>query len=362
MTILIAESYLHRLDPFAIHISGSFGVRWYGLAYAAGFLISWLIIRWMGRTGRSPLAPAAAGDLMFAIIAGVLVGGRVGYAVFYEPALLWTFTGDLPWWDLLAINKGGMASHGGMIGVIIAMMIFSHRHGITPLHLYDLAAFTCGPGLCLGRLANFINAELWGKALPAAMQADPPGWSVKYPAEITEVWWRTALDPAADPAAVAEASRRLDELEPLREVVSSSAGFPQHVVDAAIAGNETVIDHVTPLLTAYYPSQLVQAITDGPLLMAVLVVVWLAPRKPGVVGSWFLITYAALRIVSEAVRQPDEGVALLLGLSRGQALSVVMLAAGIVCLVIACRLPGEPIGGLLQPATAPPGSPERASG
>jgi prolipoprotein diacylglyceryltransferase len=184
---------------------------------------------------------------------------------------------------------------------------------------------------------------------------------VKYPTEITEVWWRTAADPEAAPAAVAEASARLDELEPLREAVSSSEGFLQHVVDAAIAGNETVIGHITPLLTAYYPSQLIQALTDGPLLMAVLVTVWLVPRKAGVVGSWFLITYAALRIASEVFRQPDEGVALLLGLSRGQGLSVLMLLAGVVCLVIASRLPGPRLGGLRSPATAPSDSPARAS-
>ena len=102
-----------------IEFSSGFGVRWYGLSYAMGFLVAWMMIRWISRRSWSPLPPQKVGDLMFAVILGVLLGGRLGYAIFYEPHLFIGFSKSLPYWDLLAINKGGMASHGGMIGVMI---------------------------------------------------------------------------------------------------------------------------------------------------------------------------------------------------------------------------------------------------
>jgi phosphatidylglycerol:prolipoprotein diacylglycerol transferase len=123
-------------------------------------------------------------------------------------------------------------------------------------------------------------------------------------------------------------------------------------VRAAGEGNQQVIETVQPLLTAYYPSQLIQALTDGPILMAALVVAWWGPRKPGVVGSWFLISYGVMRILTEFARQPDEGVAGLvtpLGeLSRGQVLSILMTLVGVVALVICARREVEPIGGLVR--------------
>jgi phosphatidylglycerol:prolipoprotein diacylglycerol transferase len=205
--------------------------------------------------------------------------------------------------------------------VIAAACIFARRRGLSSLHILDMAAFASTVGLCLGRVANFINAELWGKALPAHMQSyvagasatggDPPWWSVKYPQEVVEVWLQSQ---PPDP--------RLDLLAPLETVVSNSERFYVNVVSAAQAGNEQVIATLKPLLTAYYPSQIFQAITDGPILMGVLALLWLRPRKPGVIGSWFLIAYGVLRVVTELFRQPDEGVALTFGLlSRGQTLS-----------------------------------------
>jgi phosphatidylglycerol:prolipoprotein diacylglycerol transferase len=348
-TLLLADAYLHRLDPFAIHISGSFGLRWYGLSYAAGFLASWWLIRWLARTGRTTLAMEAVGDLMFYVIAGVLVGGRVGYVVFYEPALL-GFSDTMPYWDLLAINKGGMASHGGMIGVIAACMVFARRRKIASLPLIDLCAFTCPIGLSLGRVANFVNGELWGKALPGPLRADAPWWSVKYPREVTDVWLRAINEPALFPPGIVEsAPARLDELERFRAALPNVDPLPHEVVEAAYAGKTAVVEGLPELLTAYYPSQIIQAISDGPVLIGALALVWLRPRKPGVVGAWFLFVYGVLRVATEVYREPDRGVALLLGLSRGQILSVLLALAGVVCIVIAARRSDEPVGGLLRP-------------
>ena len=84
MLHLLAESYFHTLDPFAIQIHGDFGLRWYGISYAVGFLLGWVVIRWMAKTNRSPLTIEQVGDLMFYMIAGVLIGGRLGHAIFYQ--------------------------------------------------------------------------------------------------------------------------------------------------------------------------------------------------------------------------------------------------------------------------------------
>lgn len=339
MTLVLAEAYLHRLDPFAIPFPSGWplgGIRWYGLAYLAGFIIAWLIIRGLARSHRTPLPERSVGDLMVYFLIGVLVGGRLGYCLFYDQSLFVKFMPRFPFWGLLAINEGGMASHGGVVGVALACWLFGLRHHLSRLHLLDLAAFTCPPGLFLGRLANFVNAELWGRALPASMQDDPPWWSITYVQELAQhAELRDALS-----AALAEVGVSGDDWNFAVE----------RLVEAAREGNVTVIETVRPLLTAYYPSQFIQAITDGPVLMALLVAVWWGPRKPGVVASWFLIGYAVMRLLSERVRQPDAGVAMLstpiADLSRGQVLSLLMLAAGVLCLVCSVRREVEPIGGL----------------
>src|SRR3990172_8771982 len=100
MPAFLADAYLNRIDPYAVQFPQGFfvdGIRWYGLSYLAGFAIAYFVIRRV-----------------------VKVGGRLGYALFYDRSLFYTFSGSAPWWDLLAINQGGMASHGGMIGGILA--------------------------------------------------------------------------------------------------------------------------------------------------------------------------------------------------------------------------------------------------
>jgi len=164
------------------------GIRWYGLAYAVGFLLAWAMVRWVAKRGWSPIPVDRIGDLMFAVFAGVLVGGRLGYALFYERHLFYTFSDSMPYWDLLAINKGGMASHGGMIGVLLGCWWFGRKYRVSTLHILDVGSLAATPGLFFGRIANFINAELWGKPLPPAMRSNPPSWSVKYPTQIIEHW------------------------------------------------------------------------------------------------------------------------------------------------------------------------------
>lgn len=348
--MFLAESYLHNLNPFAFRFTPTFGVRWYGLSYAAGFIIAWLIIRWVAKKSWSPIPAQKVGDLMFAVIIGVLLGGRIGYAIFYEPSLFVGFTNTLPYWDLLAINKGGMASHGGMIGVILAVSWFGYRNRTPIMHVLDVGALGCTPGFFFGRFANFINAELWGKPVPPQMQSylpgqgltavDPPWWSVKYPQEILEHWLPTN-------------DERLDALEPLRTVMNTGPGFYERITSDLRAGDPTVVQIVKPLLTAYYPSQIFQMFTDGLFVALLLALIWIKPRKPGVVGSWYLIIYGFMRIVAEMFRQPDAGVPLTLGLlSRGQTLSILMILAGFVCLWIMSRRNVPRLGGLFRNGSA----------
>ncbi|MCH2134803.1 MAG: prolipoprotein diacylglyceryl transferase [Phycisphaerales bacterium] len=335
---MLAESYLHTLNPYLVQLSdGGFGIRWYGLAYVAGFVIAWMLIKWLARTNRSLVAPAAVGDLMIYIIVGVLVGGRLGYALFYDQSLFLGLTRDeagnvvAPWWSLLAINRGGMASHGGMIGALLAALIFMARRRLFPvMHGADLIAFVAPPGLFLGRLANFINGELWGH--PVANQSNPPWWSVKYPEEV----FTGTID-----------------VEPLRQVVPGQEMFLANVVEAVRQGEPTVVNVVVPQLTAYYPSQLFQAMAEGPILFLVLIAVWWVPRKAGVITGTFLLTYGVMRIITEIFRQPDEGVALIMGLSRGQALSAIMILVGLLVIVLSAGSKGPRIGGLGGPGPQP---------
>ncbi len=322
-------SILHTLDPFALEISPGMGLRWYGLAYLSGFIVAWMVLRWMARTGRSTMTVRNADDFVTAMVLGVLVGGRVGHVLLYEPSLLWTFGSGFPFWGLLEIHKGGMSSHGGMAGVAIAVIWFARTRGLSVLHVMDCAAFICCPGLMFGRLANWVNGELWGRALPESMQANAPWWSVKYPTQVYEPSFDLSLaEPARAALAASGAGGGAEAL---------SAQWPQYVVQACYAGNRAVIDALEPVLTAYYPSNFFQAITDGPILMGVLALVWLKPRKPGVVSGWFLVTYGVLREVTEQFREPDQGVAMVGPLTLPMFISVVMVVVGAAMVVVCAR-------------------------
>ena len=329
--ITLAESYIHSLDPDAFRITDSFTIKWYGLSYLAGFLVAWLLIRWMAATGRILMSRTNATDFITYCVGGVIVGGRLGYCVFYDPSLLVDFSNQFPFWGVLAIHQGGMASHGGMIGVIIAMYLFSRSRKLPFLHLLDVTAFIAPPGLFFGRLANFINGELWGVPLSASMQADPPWWSVKYPQEIH--------------SAPVEVITSLSTLVP-SATPSNGADSVRLIIEEAYRGNADLIAQMSPYLVARWPSQVFQAMSDGPALFIALVLVWWVPRKPGVIAGCFLSFYGVLRILTEVFREPDEGVALFLSLSRGQLLSVALVLSGSLLVILANTRSTERLGGL----------------
>ena len=163
-----------QIDPVAIEI-GPLAVRWYGLAYFAGILLGWWYARrlvaddrlWGGRA--APLTLADIDDFLLWAVTGIILGGRLGYAAFYQPGhFLDDPLGFFRLWE------GGMSFHGGMAGVIAAIIIFASRRKIPILSLLDVAAAAVPFGLLFGRVANFINGELWGRP------ADVP-WAVVFP-------------------------------------------------------------------------------------------------------------------------------------------------------------------------------------
>lgn len=335
--MFLAESIVHTVNPFAVDFGGGFGIRWYGLSYLAGFLVAWAALRWLSRHDRTPLSIAQVGDLLTYLVAGVIVGGRLGDVLFYHQSLLWKFGGSFPFWGVLEIHKGGMSSHGGIVGVIVACTLFARKIRVPALHVTDLACFAAPPGLAFGRLANWVNGELPGKALPASMQGDPPWWSVKYPEELLSPEFTRASELTALPA-----------VQPL---VAKAAGIGDSLVDvvyrACYSGSRDVVEQVAPLLTARYPNNFIQAATDGLGLGLAMILVWLVPRKPGVVSGTFLACYGALRILSESFREPDDGVFRLGPLTLPMLLSVAMIVAGLVLVAVCARRPGPAFGGLL---------------
>lgn len=325
----VLASLVHTIDPFALEFGNGLGVRWYGLSYAVGFLVAWLILRTLARAGRIALSTTQVADLMTYSIAGVIIGGRLGHVLFYEPQLFATFHADFPWWGLLDIHRGGMSSHGGIIGTVVAGAIFARSIGVPTLHMIDCIAFASPAGLCLGRLANWVNGELPGRPLPTTMQASAPWWSVKYPAEV--------LEPTFPAAALA----------PFEWLVDPRLPLPDAVYNAAYLNRADVLSKLEPLLTAYYPNNFIQAFTDGPLLLTAMALIWLRPRKPGMIAATFLIVYGALRLGSEQFRQPDDGVMMVGPATLPMALSLSMVAVGAALAVWATRRPAARMGGLI---------------
>ena len=159
---------LPEFDPFLINFGG-FGVRWYALAYIVGLLAGYWILRREARRHTAPIDLAGIDSLLNHVLLGVILGGRIGFVLFYQPS--YYLANPL---DILKVWQGGMAFHGGLSGVIIAMWLFARRRGIPFLSVSDRVAMVVPIGLCLGRISNFINAELYGRV------TDRP-WGMVFP-------------------------------------------------------------------------------------------------------------------------------------------------------------------------------------
>ncbi len=158
-------------NPFIIPAWSSWlPIRWYGLAYVAGVVCGGLLLwRWSKRD-RLPLTSTAISDLMVALAVGIIAGGRLGYCLFYKPYLFTEFGGGFPWWGVLKVTEGGMASHGGIIGIVLATWWWwrGRARTVNPLVIADAVAAAAPIGIIFGRLANFWNGELWGRPTQVA--------------------------------------------------------------------------------------------------------------------------------------------------------------------------------------------------
>jgi phosphatidylglycerol:prolipoprotein diacylglycerol transferase len=257
-----------------------FALHWYALAYIIGVLIAWglvvLALRatrlWSNET--PPMSRTQFEDLLTWLVLGVILGGRLGYVLFYKPAYYLANPIEIP-----MVWQGGMAFHGGFLGVVVAAYLYGKSHKIALLSLADLLAMSAPAGLLLGRIANFVNAELWGRP------SDVP-WAVIFPGD------------AAQACATATT------------------------------------------YCARHPSQLYEGLLEGLLLgTLLLVLVWRfgALKKPGLIAGLFLAGYGISRFIVEFFRQadaqfitPDNPLGhAFVGLSMGQILSVPMILVGL---------------------------------
>ena len=182
--IRYADLGLHP-DVFSI---GFFTLRWYSLAYIAGIVIGWWYLLRLLREPGAPMARRHADDLVFYATLGIILGGRVGYVLFYAPEMLTHPLRILRLWD------GGMSFHGGVIGTSVAIILFARKNGLHWLRIHDYVACVVPFGLFFGRLANFVNGELWGKP------TDVP-WGIVFDRTVSS----TMVEPARHPSQLYEA-------------------------------------------------------------------------------------------------------------------------------------------------------------
>ncbi len=256
--MLLSSISFSLLDPVALQL-GPVQVRWYGLAYLVGFLLAFIVLRTLRSKGILRLSASALSDLMGVLALAVIVGGRLGWWIFYHRG----YNGDDPWYEPLALWHGGMSFHGGLAGVGVALTLFAWRRAAPFWNLADCAALVAPLGLFFGRIANFINAELVGRVTTVP-------WAVVFPGDTV----------------------------------------PRH------------------------PSQLYEAVMEGPLLLAIVLFGWKYLKGPeGRVAWLFLIAYGLLRFLVEFTRQPDEQIGFIAfgWLTMGQLLSLALSAVGVGC-------------------------------
>jgi phosphatidylglycerol:prolipoprotein diacylglycerol transferase len=171
-----------QIDPVIFHV-GPLAVRWYGLMYLLGFGAGYLLIRHLARLRELPLSREGVSDLLFYLVLGVVLGGRLGYVLFYN--LDQYLAHPL---EVFAVWQGGMSFHGGLLGVVVAALIFCRRRKLPVLLTGDILVTAATIGLGLGRLGNFINAELWGRVtdLPWGMVFPGAGPLPRHPSQLYE--------------------------------------------------------------------------------------------------------------------------------------------------------------------------------
>lgn len=304
--------YLHNLDPFIFRLWGNIGPRWYGMAYVLAFVCGFALLSRFSKRGYLDLSQAAVGDFVtWVALFGVMVGGRLGYVIFYRPEMLREPLSILRVWE------GGMSSHGGILGVVLFSLYYARRHKISWTNLGDNLVVAVPIGLFLGRCANFINGELYGRI------ASVP-WAMQFPKELLE------------PANIAEADRALGACQQIDPSFTSVEGIVE-----AVRTNPRIATVLRGILTPRHPSQLYEALLEGAVLFLILWFVRTRVRTPnGLLTGLFMICYAIFRIVVEYFREPD---ASMIGMfTRGQFFSLFVIVLGVGFIVTAKRRPTFP--------------------
>lgn len=314
MTTAHLAYYLHDLSPYVIRFSDSFAVHWYGLAYVLGFYLAYRVMLFLSQRGLSEIKPNQVADFITMVaLFGVVLGGRLGYMLLYD----WDHFIQEPW-TLFLLNRGGMASHGGIAGVALFLLWYARRHKISWTGLGDTLVCGAPLGIFCGRLANFINGELFGRVTTVP-------WAMKFPTELLhEDFVTQGGTPMALPPGIQHSP----------DIIAWFQSQP-----GGLAALETI-------LHPRHPSQLYEALGEGLFLSAILLAVRLRfPRLPhGILTGLFFILYAIARISLEFVRQPDSGSDDILGLTRGQFFSVFMIVMGLAFLAFGWSRGPRPAG------------------
>jgi phosphatidylglycerol---prolipoprotein diacylglyceryl transferase len=350
------DVYVHQLSPFLIQFTETIGIRWYGLSYLFGFFLAYLIVVWMANKKVILITAEQASDFIMYVALGAIVGGRLGYCLFYSPQLFLSWSAQFPFWGALEVHRGGMASHGGMIGIIVGSILYGRKMRVSAKHILDLTVLGGTIGVGFGRIANFINGELYGREAPADLS-----WAVKFPQEI----YAWGVGDKSKLNLLAEAVEKLGAVtingqsltiskDQWLSWVSTYDIFAQRMmgemrellVHATQTGRSDVAQAMAQALTPRYPSQLIQSFLEGFLVFLILFFFWRKPQKPGVITGWFGVLYGVARIVGEQYRLPDAHIGFdWLGLTRGQWISVGLFLGCFTYLVLSYRAASEPLGG-----------------
>ncbi|MFT5467120.1 MAG: phosphatidylglycerol:prolipoprotein diacylglycerol transferase [Verrucomicrobiales bacterium] len=291
---MLADAWLHNLSPDIFEVFGR-PVKWYGLSYVMGFFGAFFLLRLLAVRGVGPLKKDEVSDFVtLGALCGIMVGGRLGFMLLYSPKAF--FADPLLFFRLW---EGGMASHGAILATTIFTLVYCRLKNYNPARLGDNLVSVAPLGVFFGRMANFINGELWGKPWN--------GWcAVKFPSEIID-----------DSGMAQEVRAKLNDYESTLNQIIVQARTDERV-DAVLNG----------VLTARHPSQIYQGLMEGLLLFVVLFTLRLRFKNLpwGLLTGIFFIGYAILRIIGEVFRYPDSGN--LAGISKGQFFSLFMFLIG----------------------------------
>jgi phosphatidylglycerol:prolipoprotein diacylglycerol transferase len=327
----VLATYVHDLDPVIFSITEKIKLRWYGLSYVMGFIAAYYVLIRLARKNLWVIGEEKVGDIVtYTAIFGVFLGGRIGYVLFYmitRDGFAAVLADPL---TIIAVWDGGMASHGGILGIMFFTLFHAWRHKLSWPGLGDGIAIVAPLGVFFGRVANFINGELYG-----TVTDESKWWAVKFPKSL----YRediAHLDAAMFSAAVAD-----------EKVGAIVGGFdepdlvPRGVFESQIEPiareNPAVLEALGNHVPARHPSQLYEGVLEGLVIFLVLYGLRVAFPKlwHGVISGIFFILYAVFRIGVENVREPDAEK--IFGATKGQFYSFFMIAIGIGFLLYAWR-------------------------